>query len=101
MWFIFLILPFVLIIFFSIWAYKCGKKSGNVGTSMLLMFLTGFIIGFFHLLGTSYYNDPNIRTCTSCGHDVAPDQNFCPHCGKSYEKPVGIKPTEKKLDPKL
>jgi len=44
----------------SIWAYKCGKKSGNKTASIILI-LTGIFIGFTfiqglcHLYGTSKY----------------------------------------------
>jgi len=52
-----ILLPAVIALLLAIWlccvSYTCGKQSGNITVSIVLMLLCLFPFGAFHLLGTS------------------------------------------------
>ena len=34
--------------------------------------------------------NPNLKTCTACGKDMARSARTCPHCGKTYTTAGGV-----------
>ena len=47
------VLALVIMILLCSYAYNCGKRSGNITVSLILILFVGGIIGAFHLFGTS------------------------------------------------